>query len=134
MCYFEFCLYFIFRFFWLVFSIEVFLIIILVNLWLDEEVLVEEIEIEIFYCVQFEFYMESCKSLMVMMELLRLLENIDGKLIGLVIVWQGIDIWEEIEVIVEFVKSRFEVSEMIFSLIQFLGFFFCWDKVVFGQK
>ncbi|KAJ7392730.1 hypothetical protein OS493_010383 [Desmophyllum pertusum] len=39
-----------------------------------------------------------------MMELLRLLENIDGKLMGRVTARQGTDIWEETEVIAELVS------------------------------
>ena len=71
----------------------------------------EEIQIEAFHRVQPELYVEGRKSLMVMMELLRLLENIDGKLMGRVTARQGTDIWEETEVIAELVKCRSEVSE-----------------------
>ena len=100
------------------------------NLRLDEEALTEEIEIETFHRVQPELYMESRKSLMVMMELLRLLENIDSKLIGLVTARQGTDIWEETEVIAELVKCRSEVSETI----PCPGSLSRWDKVASGQK
>lgn len=111
MCHPEFRLYLISRSSRPAFSTEVSSITTLVNLRLDEEALAEEIEIETFHRVQPELYMESRKSLMVMMELLRLLENIDSKLIGRVTARQGTDIWEETEVIAELVKCRSEVSE-----------------------
>lgn len=84
MCHPEFRLYLISRFSRPAFSTEVSSITTLVNLRLDGEALAEEIEIEAFHRVRPELYVEGRKSLMVMMELLRLLENIDNKLIGLV--------------------------------------------------
>lgn len=116
MCHPEFRLYLISRSSRPAFSTEVSSITTLVNLRLDEEALAEEIEIEAFHRVQPELYVEGRKSLMVMMELLRLLENIDNKLIGLVTARQGTDIWEETEVIAELVKCRSEVSETTSSL------------------
>ena len=101
------------------------------NLRLDEEALAEEIEIEAFHRVQPELYVESRKSLMVMMELLRLLENIDSKLIGLVTARQGTDIWEETEVIAELVKCRSEVSETTSSQgLSTLGTLGCFQSEV----
>ena len=79
------------------------------NLRLDEEALAEEIQWEAFHRVQPGLYVEGRKCLMVMMELLRLLENIDSKLMGLVTARQGTDIWEETEVIAELVNCRTEV-------------------------
>ena len=111
MCHPEFRLYLISRSSRPAFSTEVSSITTLVNLRLDGEALAEEIEIEAFHRVQPELYVEGRKSLMVMIELLRLLENIDNKLIGLVTARQGTDIWEETEVIAELVKCRSEVSE-----------------------
>ena len=111
MCHPEFRLYLVSRSSRPAFSTEVSSITTLVNLRLDEEALAEEIQIEAFHRVQPELYVEGRKSLMVMMELLRLLENIDGKLMGLVTARQGTDIWEETEVIAELVKCRFEVSD-----------------------
>ncbi|XP_020627063.1 dynein beta chain, flagellar outer arm-like isoform X2 [Orbicella faveolata] len=113
MCHPEFRLYLISRSSRPAFSTEVSSITTLVNLRLDEEALAEEIEIEAFHRVQPELYVESRKSLMVMMELLRLLENIDSKLIGLVTARQGTDIWEETEVIAELVKCRSEVAHRL---------------------
>ena len=91
------------------FSTEVSSITTLINLRLDGEALAEEIQLEAFHRVQPRLYVESRKCLMVMMELLRLLENIDSKLMGLVTARQGTDIWEETEVIAELVNRRTEV-------------------------
>ena len=91
------------------FSTEVSSITTLINLRLDGEALAEEIQLEAFHRVQPVLYVESRKCLMVMMELLRLLENIDSKLMGLVTARQGTDIWEETEVIAELVNCRTEV-------------------------
>ena len=91
------------------FSTEVSSITTLINLRLDGEALAEEIQLKAFYRVQPGLYVESRKCLMVMMELLRLLENIDSKLMGLVTARQGTDIWEETEVIAELVNRRTEV-------------------------
>ena len=113
MCHPEFRLYLVSRSSRPSFSTEVSSITTLVNLRLDEEALAEEIEIEAFHRVQPELYVEARKSLMVMMQLLRLLENIDSKLMGLVTARQGTDIWEETEVIAELVKSRSEVSVLL---------------------
>ena len=110
MCHPEFRLYLVSRSSRPAFSTEVSSITTMVNLRLGGEALAEEIRIEAFHRVQPELYIESRKSLMVMMELLRLLENIDGKLMGLVTERQGTDIWEETEIIAELVKCRSEVS------------------------
>ena len=91
------------------FSTEVSSITTLINLRLDGDALAEEIQLEAFHRVQPGLYVESRKCLMVMMELLRLLENIDSKLMGLVTARQGTDIWEETEVIAELVNRRTEV-------------------------
>ncbi|XP_066025345.1 uncharacterized protein [Pocillopora verrucosa] len=113
MCHPEFRLYLVSRSSRPAFSTEVSSITTMVNLRLDGEALAEEIRIEAFHRVQPELYVESRKSLMVMMELLRLLENIDGKLMGLVTERQGTDIWEETEIIAELVKCRSEVAQRL---------------------
>ncbi|KAJ7392743.1 hypothetical protein OS493_010398 [Desmophyllum pertusum] len=113
MCHPEFRLYLVSRSSRPAFSTEVSSITTLVNLRLDEEALAEEIQIEAFHRVQPELYVEGRKSLMVMMELLRLLENIDGKLMGRVTARQGTDIWEETEVIAELVKCRSEINSSV---------------------
>ena len=109
MCHPEFRLYLVSRSSRPAFSTEVSSITTLINLRLDGEALAEEIQLKAFYRVQPGLYVESRKCLMVMMELLRLLENIDSKLMGLVTARQGTDIWEETEVIAELVNRRTEV-------------------------
>ena len=109
MCHPEFRLYLVSRSSRPAFSTEVSSITTLINLRLDGEALAEEIQLEAFHRVQPGLYVESRKCLMVMMELLRLLENIDSKLMGLVTARQGTDIWEETEVIAELVNRRTEV-------------------------
>ena len=109
MCHPEFRLYLVSRSSRPAFSTEVSSITTLINLRLDGEALAEEIQLEAFHRVQPGLYLESRKCLMVMMELLRLLENIDSKLMGLVTARQGTDIWEETEVIAELVNRRTEV-------------------------
>ena len=109
MCHPEFHLYLVSRSSRPAFSTEVSSITTLVNLRLDEEALAEEIQLEAFHRVQPGLYVEGRKCLMVMMELLRLLENIDSKLMGLVTARQGTDIWEETEVIAELVNCRTKV-------------------------
>ena len=109
MCHPEFRLYLVSRSSRPSFSTEVSSVTTLVNLRLDEEALAEEIQVEAFHRVQPHLYVESRKCLMVMMELLRLLGNIDSKLIGLVTARQGTNIWEETEVIAELVNCRTEV-------------------------
>ena len=98
------------------FSTEVSSITTIVNLRLDEEALAEEIQFEAFHRVQPRLYVEGRKCLMLMMELLRLLENIDSKLMGLVTARQGTDIWEETEVIAKLVNCRTEVGKGSFWL------------------
>ena len=110
MCHPEFRLYLISRSSRPAFSTEVSSITSLVNLRLDEQALAEEIQLEAFHRVQPHLYVESRKCMMVTMELLRLLGNIDSKLIGLVTARQGTDIWEQTEVIAELVNCRTEVS------------------------
>ena len=109
MCHPEFRLYLVSRSSRPALSTEVSSITTLINLRLDGEALAEEIQLEAFHRVQSGLYVESRKCLMVMMELLRLLENIDSKLMGLVTARQGTDIWEETEVIAELVNHRTEV-------------------------
>lgn len=116
MCHPEFRMYLVSRSSRPAFSTEVSSITTIVNLRLDEEALAEEIQLEAFHRVQPHLYVEGRKCLMVMMELLRLLENIDSKLIGLVTARQGTDIWEETEVIAELVNCRTEVGERSFWL------------------
>lgn len=110
MCHPEFRLYLVSRSSRPAFSTEVSSITALLNLRLDEEVLAEEIQLEAFHRVQPRLYIEARKCLMVMMELMRLLGNIDNKLMSLVTSRQGTDIWEETEVIAELVNGRTEVS------------------------
>ena len=109
MCHPQFRLYLVSRSSRPTFSTEVSSITTLINLRLDGEALAEEIQLEAFHRVQPGLYVESRKCLMVMMELLRLLENIDSKLMGLVTARQGTDIWEETEVIAELVNRRTQV-------------------------
>lgn len=113
MCHPEFRLYLVSRSSRPSFSTEVSSVTTLVNLRLDEEALAEEIQVEAFHRVQPHLYVESRKCLMVMMELLRLLGNIDSKLIGLVTARQGTNIWEETEVIAELVNCRTEVTRRL---------------------
>ena len=109
MCHPEFRLYLVSRASQPAFNPEVSSITTLVNLRLDEEALAEEIQLEAFQRVQPDLYVESRKTLVVMVELLRLLENIDSTLMSRVTARQGTDIWEETEVIAELVQCRGEV-------------------------
>ena len=134
MCHPEFRLYLVSRSSQPAFSTEVSSITTLVNLRLDEEALAEEIQWEAFHRVQPGLYVEGRKCLMVMMELLRLLENIDSKLMGLVTARQGTDIWEETEVIAELVNCRAEVRYSFLASRDTLSFVCKFECLVYQQS
>ena len=100
------------------FSTEVASVTTLINFKLDDESLAEEIQLESFCRVQPALYVETRKTLATMMELLKLLENIDAKLMDRITSREGTDIWEETELIADLVRCRTEVSKSGFAFVR----------------
>jgi dynein heavy chain len=105
-----------------VFSTEVASITTLINFELRDEGLGEELALEAFARVRPELYIEGRKTLLAVVELLKTLEDVDGKLMNRIMTKEGTSIWDETELIAELVQSRTEVRDLankvfFFSLV-----------------
>ena len=94
------------------FSTEVASITTLIDFSLGDAYLAEEIQLEAMTRVRPKLYVEARKILLSMMEQLKVLENIDSKLMSHITAREGTDMWDETELIAELVKCRVEVRIM----------------------
>lgn len=91
------------------FSTEVASITTLINFELRDQGLGEELALEAFARVRPELYIEGRKSLLAVVELLKILEDVDSKLMNRIMTKEGTSIWDETELIAELVQCRTEV-------------------------
>lgn len=96
-----------------VFSTEVASITTLINFELRDQGLGEELALEAFARVRPELYIEGRKCLLAVVELLKILEDVDSKLMNRIMTKEGTSIWDETELIAELVQCRTEVSNKI---------------------
>lgn len=80
---------------------------------LGDACLAEEIQLEAMHRVKPKLYVEARKVLLAMMEQLKILEDLDAKLMSHITSREGTDMWEETELIAELVKCRLEVRTSV---------------------